>query len=392
MGPKEKVLRAFAKRFGTRPAYIGWAPGRVNLMGEHVDYNDGFVLPAAIDRQSFIAFSPSGTPESTILAADFNQEVHLTPRFLKSKRDSSQKKLPGWALYPAGILWVASLENLPLAGIQAAFTSNVPRGAGLSSSASVEIAFCKAWQAVGGWSSTDVELAQIAQRAENQYVGVRCGIMDQYASACGRRGQAIYLDCRSLTSRYVALPEGVTIVIADGGIRHRLSGGAYNERRAACEEAIKQLRTWLPGIRALRDVTHDQLNTYEERLTEEIMPIARHVVEEIERTTRSVNLLERGNLVGFGALMIESHTSLRDLYRVSCQQLDSMVRIAIELVGCYGARLTGAGFGGCTVNLVERRDVQDFIQKLTKLYLQETGLEAEIYICQASDGAGVEVL
>jgi len=392
MGPKEKALTAFKKRFGTRPAFIGWAPGRVNLMGEHVDYNDGFVLPAAIDRQTFVAFSPSGTVDSTILAADFNHEVKLTPRHLERKCDSSQKQLPGWALYPAGIQWVASLENLPLAGMQAAFASNVPRGAGLSSSASVEIAFCKAWQAVGEWSSTDVELAQLAQRAESQYVGVRCGIMDQYASACGKRGQAIYLDCRSLTSRYVALSADLSIVIADSGIRHRLSGGAYNERRAACEEAVRQLRAWLPGIRALRDVTPEQFNTYEDRLTEEVRPVARHVVEEIERTTRSVNLLERGNLAGFGAIMVESHASLRDLYRVSCQQLDSMVRIAIELTGCYGARLTGAGFGGCTVNLVDRRDVQRFIRKLTEHYQQETGLKAEIYTCQTSDGAGVEAL
>jgi galactokinase len=392
LNPKDKVLRIFKKRFDTNPVSIGWAPGRVNLMGEHVDYNDGFVLPAAIDRMTFIAFSPSGTDESTILAADYKREVHLMPRNLEGKFDSQHRRLPGWALFPAGVMWAANLEHLPVPGMNAVFASDVPRGAGLSSSASVETAFCKAWQAEGEWSISNEGLARLAQRAESQYVGVRCGIMDQYASLCGRRGYAIYLDCRTLNSCYVALPPGASIIVADSGIRHHLSAGVYNERRSACDEAVRQLRTWIPGIQTLRDVTPDQFNNYEQRLTENIRSIARHVIEEIERTTRSVDMLESGNLAGFGTLMVESHASLRDLYQVSCPELDSMVRIAIETPGCYGARLTGAGFGGCTVNLVDNRDVDKFICRLTALYLQDTGIKAKIYVCQASDGAGVRSL
>ncbi len=338
MGPKEKALRAFEKRFDTRPAFIGWAPGRVNLMGEHVDYNDGFVLPAAIDRRTYIAFSPSGTTDSILLAADFNSEVHLSPRHLEAKCDRSLKSLPGWALYPAGIQWTAALHQLAVPGMQAAYSSDVPRGAGLSSSASVEIAFCKAWQMLGRWDSSDLELAQLALQAESEYVGVRCGIMDQYVSVCGRQGQAIYLDCRSLTSRYVNLPQGVSVMLADSRVRHRLADGSYNDRRAVCEEAVRELQTWLPGIRSLRDVSPEQFNTCQEQLSDKVRPVARHVIEEIERTERAVNMLEMEDLAGFGGLMVESHASLRDLYGVSCRELDNLVRIAIDLPGCYGAR------------------------------------------------------
>jgi len=257
----------------------------------------------------------------------------------------------------------------------------------------VEIGFCKAWQVVGDWASTNIELSQLAQRAESQYVGVRCGIMDQYASACGKHGHAIFLDCRDLSARYVALPPGIGIVLADSGIRHSLAdgSGSYNERHLACEEAVCLLRKWLPGIGALRDVPMDAFEHYAGDLPENIRQAARHVVGEIERTRLAVEQLETGDVSGFGRRMVESHVSLRDLYRVSCPELDTLVRIATSLPGCLGARLTGAGFGGCTVNLVLLDQVDEFITNLKTGYKRETGIDMDSYLCQAEDGVSVSL-
>jgi galactokinase len=221
-------------------------------------------------------------------------------------------------------------------------------------------------------------------------VGVRCGIMDQYASAYGRQGHAIYLDCRDLTSRYVAMPENLVIVIADSGVRHSLAAGEYNIRRAACEEAVRRLSERLPNLRALRDVSIEAFEQNEDILPDEIQNAARHVVYEMDRTTRAVEKLEAGDAAGFGSLMVASHASLRDLYQVSCSELDALVRIAMSLPGCLGARLTGAGFGGCTVNLVDRKNVDDFIYQLSSRYHQQTGLQPAVTTCRTVDGAGVE--
>ncbi len=391
MNPRDTAMREYRQRFGRDPDFIGRAPGRVNLMGEHVDYNDGFVFPAAIDRTVAIAFSPSGDEFSTILAADFSSEVALDPKAVAARRDRHGKELPGWALYPAGIQSVLHMEGLATPGMQAVFSADIPRGAGLSSSAAVELAFMRAWQSLGGWERPSPDLACMAQRAENDYVGVRCGIMDQYASACGRRGHAIFLDCRDLSARYVALPPTVAIVVADSGVRHSLAdgSGSYNERREACERALHLLQEWLPGIRSLRDVPEDTFGKYAARLPENIRQAASHVIGEIERTRLAVEQLEAGDVAGFGRRMLESHASLRDLYHVSCTELDSMVRIAMELPGCLGARLTGAGFGGCTVNLVARDQADSFMDTLKARYHNQTGINANITLCQAEDGAGV---
>jgi galactokinase len=363
-------------------------------MGEHVDYNAGFVLPAAIDRTVAIAFSPSGDEFSTILATDFTSEVVLDSHELDARRDWQGLELPGWALYPAGIQSVLQKAELAAPGMQAVFSADIPRGAGLSSSAAVELAFMKGWQVLGGWERPAPDLAVMAQQAESQYVGVRCGIMDQYASACGRRGHAIFLDCRDLTARYVELPQTVTIVIADSGVRHSLAdgSGSYNERREACEESVRILQKWLPGIQSLRDVPGETFERYALRLPENIRQAASHVVGEIERTRLAVNQLEAGDVSGFGKRMLESHVSLRDLYHVSRPELDAMVRIATELPGCLGARLTGAGFGGCTVNLVMRDRAESFMKILKIRYQKETGINPSITLCQAEDGAGISAL
>jgi galactokinase len=383
----DQILATYQEKFGHAPAHLARAPGRVNLLGEHVDYNDGFVLPAAIDRATYVAFSPINTHHSTLVAADFNQQASFSAETIPSKTEVDSSSLPEWALYPAGVMWALLEENLPISSMNAVFASDIPRGSGLSSSASVEMAFMIAWQALGKWSLPAMQRALLGQKAENKYVGVNCGIMDQFASACGVENKLLLLDCRSLEWNTVPLPENISIVIADTTVRRKLTSGEYNKRRSACEEAVVLLQRDLPNIKSLRDVSVDNFNRLSGKLPVEIEKRARHVVEEIERSNQARALLEAGDIQNFGRLMNECHASLRDLYEVSCPELDSMARIAQSLDGCYGARLTGAGFGGCTVNLVAFEQTEQFSQALTKGYESETGLHPEIYITRASNGA-----
>ncbi len=389
MNLPDNLSAIFQQKFGRLPAYVARAPGRVNLLGEHVDYNDGFVLPAAIDRATYIAFGPADSGQTTLWAADFDAGARFAPQTLPAKTQPDGSPLPDWARYPAGMMWALREAGLETPAMDAVFASDVPRGSGLSSSASVEMAFGVAWQQLGGWSLAPMELAKLGQRAENQYVGVNCGIMDQFASACGVENHLLFLDCRSLEWETLTLPEGVSIVVADTTVRRKLTSGEYNQRRAACEEAVRLLQAGLPEIRALRDVSLTDFNRLAGRLPAEVEKRARHVVEEIERAQQAIPLLQAGDLSRFGELMNACHASLRDLYQVSCPELDVMAAAAQLLPGCYGARLTGAGFGGCTVNLVAREQAEAFAQSLAAAYESQTGLHPEIYICKASAGAGV---
>jgi galactokinase len=391
MSVEEIVNQIFQSKFGSEPEHVARAPGRVNLLGEHVDYNDGFVLPAAIDRATHVAFSHSNTDICTMVAADFkNETVSYDLKYLASKNSVDGKKLVNWAKYPAGVAWSMIENGLMVPGLQAVFASDVPRGAGLSSSASVELAFAVAWMTLGGWSLSPIDLARLCQRAENDYVGVRSGIMDQFASACGEADRVMFLDCRSLEYRSLPLPPSVVLVIADTSVRRSLVNSAYNDRRAACERALSLLKQDLPGIQALRDVSLAEFNSLASKLPPLLEKRARHVIEEVDRTRRAVEFLEAGLVAEFGMLMNACHASLRDLYEVSCPQLDVMVRTAQTLDGCYGARLTGAGFGGCTVNLVARDKAPSFVKELAAGYESETGLRPEIYVCKASAGASLE--
>jgi galactokinase len=384
-----QIENTFQKTFGSLPAHIVRAPGRVNLLGEHVDYNDGFVLPAAIDRATYIAFSPSGTDLSTLAAVDMQQKVSFSPQTIPSKTQADGSPLPEWTHYPAGVMWALNEHQLQTSGMNAVFASNVPRGSGLSSSASVEMAFLLAWQMLSEWTLPPMQRALLGQKAENQYVGVNCGIMDQFASACGVDNKLLLLDCRSLEWKAIPLPENVSIVIADTTVRRKLTSGEYNKRRFACEEAVRLLKQELPEIQSLRDVSAEEFHRFAGRLTEEVYKRARHVVEEIERSRQAEPLLEAGDVRQFGELMNQCHISLRDLYEVSCPELDVMVSVAQSLDGCYGARLTGAGFGGCTVNLVARESADTFAKALAKEYTEQTKLQPEIYITRASNGAEV---
>jgi len=384
-----QIENNYQKTFGSTPAHIVRAPGRVNLLGEHVDYNDGFVLPAAIDRATFIAFSPSGTDRSTLVAMDMNQKISFSPQTIQSKTQTDGSLLPEWAHYPAGVMWALTKNNLETGGMNVVFASNVPRGSGLSSSASVEMAFLLAWQTLSDWTLPSMQRALLGQKAENQYVGVNCGIMDQFASACGVENKLLLLDCRSLEWKTIPLPEDVSIVIADTTVRRKLTSGEYNKRRFACEEAVRLLKQDLPEIRSLRDVNVEEFNRFASKLPEEVYKRARHVVEEIERSRQAEPLLEAGDIRRFGELMNQCHVSLRDLYEVSCPELDVMVNVAQSLQGCYGARLTGAGFGGCTVNLVAQEGADQFAKALAKGYKAQTKLRPEIYITRASNGAEI---
>jgi galactokinase len=383
----ETVVAKFQECFGEAPAHVIRAPGRVNLLGEHVDYNDGFVLPIAIDRATWLAFSPSDPDQTALTALDLSEGVSFTPETLAAKTDASGRPLSTWALYPAGVMWAVQEAGLATPALKGVYTSNVPQGSGLSSSASVEMAFVLAWQTLGGWKLPPMERALLGQKAENQYVGVNCGIMDQFASACGEQNRLLHLDCRSLEWQALPLPNDIAIVIADTKMRRTLTSGEYNKRRADCEEAVRILSEKLPGIKSLRDVPVDTFNQYASELPERVEKRARHVVEEIERSVRAIPWLEGGDMAEFGKLLNQCHTSLRDLYEVSIPELDTLVRVAQSLPGCYGARLTGAGFGGCTVNLVAREQTDAFSRALAVGYEDEIGFPPEIYICSSSKGA-----
>lgn len=384
MYPKDLAANVFHDRFGQSPKHLVLAPGRVNLLGEHVDYNDGWVMPAAIDRATWLVFSPveEGDGLATLVAVDFAEQVSFNSEPIPAKTN-----LPEWARYPVGVAWAFRQAGLPAPVMLAAYASDVPRGAGLSSSASVEMAFGVALQTLAGQSIPAMQMALLGQKAENDYVGVNCGIMDQFASACGLRDHLLLLDCRSLAWRSLPLPDNLAIVIADTSVRRKLTVSAYNTRRQACEDAVRILSAELPGIRALRDVSLEAFNRFEDKLPGEPARRARHVVEELDRVQRAIPLLEQGDIQQFGRLMNECHASLRDLYEVSIPELDAMAEIARELPGCYGARLTGAGFGGCTVNLVAREQAETFSVELARRYQVRTNLAAEVYICRASDGA-----
>ena len=365
------------------------APGRVNLLGEHIDYNDGPVLPVAINRTLTLEISPIEANHIELHALDLSQSCTFSLSELAQKTDLTGQPLPRFALYPASVAWVLQRAGYPVHGLRATYRSQIPMGSGLSSSAAVEVGFALAFMALGGWRVNLMTLAQLTQEGENQYVGVHSGIMDQFACLFGQEQHALYLDTRSLAWESVPLPADVAIVVADSQVPRELAGSAYNDRQQACQEAVHLLQNNLPGIKSLRDVTISDFNRLAETLPPVVRKRTRHVVEEIARVEGSVQLLKEGDVVGFGALMVAGHQSLRDLYEVSTPELDTLVEIALRQPGCYGARLTGAGFGGCTVNLVEDKFVPKFIHTLSREYRRETGKTAKIYPCRAARGANI---
>jgi len=366
------------------------SPGRVNLLGEHVDYNGGPVLPAAIDRSVSLWANRKENLFFNIKTEDLNQEVSFSLDSLMGKKDINQQTLPDWALYPAAVIWAAHQKNHPISGFEAIFSSNVPIGAGLSSSAAIEVAFAALMREIGRWDMDDMELALMCQFAENEYVGVKCGIMDQFACANGVENSALYLDTSNLNWYPVTLPKDIAIIITDSKIRRTLSTSAYNERRNSCEEALKILKVNIPNIQFLSEVLPEQFFQYEQLLPTTTRKRAKHVIEECYRVRLAVEFLRNTDIHGFGQLMKEGHISLRELYEVSLPELDLLVELANNFEHCYGSRLTGAGFGGCTVSLVKEKKSLEFIEYMKKEYSKSTGIVSDIYICKARDGVRVE--
>ena len=374
-----QLQQKFRARFGT-PAAIYRAPGRVNLIGEHTDYNDGFVLPAAIEFHCWVAVAPRSGRKLVIHSENLGE-------IAEANLESFSPAAKGhWSNYPVGVAWALEGAGKRLRGANLLVASDVPLGAGLSSSAAIEVAVGFALLCQSGCAVDRTELAQLCQKAENEFVGARCGIMDQFIACRGKASFALLLDCRSLEFQLAQLPAGIQLVICNTMVKHELASGEYNRRRAECEEGVRALRKVLPSIRALRDVTLAQLETHRSLLDATVYRRCRHVVTENNRTQEAIRALNSGNLVEFGRLMRDSHRSLRDDYEVSCQELDLMVEIAAKQPGVIGARMTGGGFGGCTINLVETGAVDSFKQNVAAKYLAQTGLRPEIYVSAAANG------
>lgn len=373
---------AFESVFEGQADVVVQAPGRVNLIGEHTDYNEGFVFPAAIDRWVVVAARPRADSRVRIYSV-MHEEV------AEFQVDDVLEAQGNWADYPKGVVREFQKFGHLLCGFDAAIVGNVPMGAGLSSSAAVEMAVGKGMVGLNRIEISGPDLALLGQRAENHFVGVNCGIMDQFISANGRAGHALFLDCRDLSFELVPLfGDDVQIVICNSGVTRGLTDSAYNDRRSACEGGVSLLaRATGVDVRALRDVSMEMLDVYGGALSETVLKRCRHVITENERTQRAVDLLKKGDLAEFGQLMVASHESLRDDYEVSGDELDLLVEIALNVPGVLGARMTGAGFGGCTVNIVERDAVPALTDAINDKYPRTTGLAPEIYVCSAVNGA-----
>ena len=371
----------FAEQFGAPGPRFAVAPGRVNLIGEHTDYNDGFVLPMAIGRCTAIAFRPRADRRLRAHAVAFGETKELELGALAPPGGSD------WLSYVAGVAWALAEDGLQFPGLDAVVDGDVPIGAGLSSSASLELAAARAFAAAGGLPWDAVRMAKLGQKAENRYVGMNCGLMDQFAAAVSRPGCALLLDCRSLAVEPVPLPAGAAVVVMDTGARRALAGSAYNDRRSACEAAVAALKALDPGIRALRDVSAELLERGAPRLDPIVLKRARHVVPENLRPREMADTLRAGDLARAGRLMNDSHASLRDLYEVSCAELDLLTDLARAQPGCYGARMTGAGFGGCAVALVQEGDVAAFGAAVLAAYRAKVDLKAAWFACRPMAGA-----
>jgi galactokinase len=383
------IINAFARKFSYRPDVVVRAPGRVNLLGAHVDYNEGWVLPGAIDKNVWLAAGPRSDRNARIAALDMDSQITVDLGSLPSvrKNQSKMSRLPRWSKFPLGVAWVLGEDGHPLTGIDAILTGDVPIAAGVSSSAAVEVAFIMAWESLSGLSFSRRERALIGQRVENEFLGVSSGIMDQYASIHGRADNLILLDCRSIDHQLIPLPVSTGIIVADSGVRRELSKSEYNLRREQCQEALSFIQYELPDVRALRDVSIKQFHQISSTLPEVLRMRTEHVVEECARVLEGVQALQKGDLAHFGDVIIRSHMSSRYLYEVSIEKLDVLAEAAWDTPGCYGARLTGAGFGGCVVAYVENEAIQDVSKAMSEAFSNRFGSAPMIFSSRIADGA-----
>ncbi len=376
MDLSRQVSKSFVKHFGDKPSLIVRAPGRVNLIGEHTDYNDGFVLPMAIDRAIWIAVRPRTDCFVQIHSLDFEADAVISLNDLKKEQ--------GWAEYLKGVAYILQTKGCELSGWEGVMMGDVPRGSGLSSSAAVEMATARVFASVSNLKWDAAYMARIGQRAENEWVGVNCGIMDQMASAASREGHALFLDCRSLEIQHVPLPDHVAIVVMDTSTRRGLVDSAYNERRSQCEEAARFF-----GVKALRDVSLEEFENRKSGLREVVMRRARHIITDDQRVLDAMQAMQANDVVRLGNILNAGHISLRDDFEITNDALNQIVEAAQEQSSCYGARMTGGGFGGCAIALVDAGKVNAFVDSVEKAYRKKSGLEPQIYVCKASAGASI---
>jgi len=376
------MIGAFHERFGpTQQPRVFRAPGRVNLIGEHTDYNLGFVLPVALDLATYIAIAPSGDGRLRIYSEDRRELREFDASSLGSVERTRE-----WTDYPIGVAQELVRAGVPVEGANLLIRSTVPDGSGLSSSAALEVS--SALALLAGREFDPLELAKLCQRAERNFVGMPCGIMDQYIAIFGRAHSAVEIDCRSLGHRFVKLPEDIAFIAVNTMVKHALSGSAYRDRVRECAAAVEGIEAVYPDVQSLRDVSPEQFAGVASRLPEVVARRARHVVTEDARVNRFVEASTHGDVTGMGKLMVDSHRSLQHDYEVSCAELDFLVDAALRIDGVYGSRMTGGGFGGCTVTLLRTEAAASFRASIARAYQQQFGVTPRIYSCEPSEGAG----
>ncbi len=381
----DQLLSKFHQLYGNSEAHISvfHAPGRVNLIGEHTDYNGGYVFPAALTLGTTLLIRPRQDFNLGLASTNFELHQHIAVSEL------AYQKSHNWMNYPKGIVVHLEMQGFPLThGYDLLFHGEIPNGAGLSSSASIEVVTAYALMSLENYEIDRIQLALLTQKTENAYMGVNCGIMDQFAVAHGKQDHAMFLMCDTLEFQYVPFhSKEYTLIIGNTNKRRGLLDSAYNERRSQCEQAVNDLKAQYPDITLLGQITLEQFRAHQHVIADDtVRRRAQHVIEEIDRVIQSVKVLKSGDWVTFGKLMVDSHNSLRDLYEVTGLELDTMVASALEVPGVIGSRMTGAGFGGCTVSLVHQDQVESFIAQVGRNYTAQTGLIPEFYVCHIGDG------
>ncbi len=376
------ALKAYHKQqTGDDAPRIFQAPGRVNLLGEHTDYSGGFCMPAALSFNTLIAATTRPDRTLRLHSLDYQETVSVPLDDLESWRTG--EGAGHWGAYLAGAAWSLNERGIVITGADFSVSGNVPQGAGLSSSASVEVASATALLALAGASLPGPQIALACQRAENVYVGAPCGIMDQYISACGVAGNALAIDTRALSAELAPIPDALRLVVCNSMVRHSVGGGEYGQRRQEVEEAAAAI-----GVKELRDATLADLEAASSKMSLEAFKRGRHVISDSQRVLDGVAALRSGDTAGFGRLMSAAHISYRDDFEASCEECDLLVELAMDLPGCLGSRLTGGGFGGCTVSLVTAGAAENFAAALQARYKEKTGVLAQVFICEIADGAG----
>lgn len=404
---RQHVVDTFKQRFGRSPRVLVRAPGRIPLLGGHIDYSEGWVLPAAIDRAVFLAAAPVPRRTLTLHALNFGTSVEIDLDNLLPPVAERGEAIT-WQDYPSGIAWALAQRGHHLPGLDVVFASNLPIGSGVSSSAAVLMAFLSAFEGIlepatalllggsrapsGPFRLDGKERASLGQQVENQYLGLQSGVMDHFAVLHGRKGRAIFLDCRHLTFERPSLPEQVVALVADSGVRRQLTDSGFNDRRAECQQAIEILSPHVDKLATLRDLSPADLEIHAHRLPIELRRRAQHTVEECRRVRLGAAALEEGDLSTFGSLMRRSHASSRDLYEVSVPELDVLAAAAWDTEGCWGARLSGGGFGGCVVALVDRQAASAIAESMAQQFEEGFDRRPEIFTCELSNGVKVEVL